>query len=136
VNTSSRLEELNKLLGTRVLVSAGLAEGLDEFLYRDLGEFELRGKLKRVRVCELLARRDEASDQQLRLCDDFAAAMLAQRAGRLREAHSALADLCARHPEDGPSRLQLERCRRAFAGAQPRTGAALPLAFALPAGNA
>lgn len=136
VNTSSRLEELNKRLGTRLLVSAELVEGLDEFLYRDLGEFELRGKQRRVQVCELLARRDEASDRQLRLCEDFAAAMLAHRAGRLEAAHSMLIDLCARHPDDGPSRFQLRRCRLALAEDLPRAGAALALAFALPAGSA
>lgn len=136
VNTSSRLEELNKRLGTRVLVSAGLVEGLDEFLFRDLGEFELRGKQKRVRVCELVARREEASDRQLRLCEDFAAAMLAQRSGRFEEAHSALVELCARHPEDGPVRFHLQRCRRALAADLPRAVAALALAFAMPAGNA
>jgi adenylate cyclase len=136
VNTSSRLEELNKRLGTRLLVSAELVEGLDEFLYRDLGEFELRGKQRRVRVCELVARRDEASDRQLRLCEDFAAAMLAQCAGRLEEAHSGLVELCARHPEDGPSRFQLRRCRLALAEVLPRAGAGLPFTFALRAGEA
>ena len=54
VNTASRLEALNKKLGTRVLVSASLAEGLPDFRFRDLGEVELRGKRNRVRVLELL----------------------------------------------------------------------------------
>jgi adenylate cyclase len=55
VNTASRLEALNKRMGTRVLVSASLAEGLGEFRFRDLGELELPGKRNRVRVLELLA---------------------------------------------------------------------------------
>lgn len=55
VNTASRLEALNKRLGTRVLVSASLAEGLADFRLRDLGEIQLRGKRNRVRVLELLA---------------------------------------------------------------------------------
>jgi adenylate cyclase len=113
VNVSSRLQELNKLLGTRILVSAALVEELDEFLFRDLGEFELRGKRNRVRVRELVARRAEASAQQLRLCAEFAAASAAQRHGRWDEAYARLRELCARHPEDGPSRLQLHRCRAA-----------------------
>jgi adenylate cyclase len=54
VNTASRLEALNKQLGTRVLVSASLAEGLGGFRFRDLGEVELRGKRNPVHVLELL----------------------------------------------------------------------------------
>lgn len=58
VNTASRLEGLNKELGTRVLVSASIAQGLDDFLFRDLGEVRLRGKRNTVRVLELRARHE------------------------------------------------------------------------------
>jgi len=58
VNTASRLEGLNKELGTRVLVSASIAQGLDDFLFRDLGEVRLRGKRNTVRVLELRARQE------------------------------------------------------------------------------
>lgn len=54
VNTSSRLEELNKELGTRILISAEIIEGLDGFEVRPLGEFQLRGKTAAVEVYELL----------------------------------------------------------------------------------
>lgn len=60
VNTASRLEELNKELGTRVLVSASLAQDVGDFLFRDLGEIQLRGKRNRVRVLELLAQPQKA----------------------------------------------------------------------------
>lgn len=110
VNTSNRLQELNKELGTRLLVSAGLAEGLDEYLFRDLGEFRLRGKKERVRALELIARRDQANAAQLRLCNDFAAARAAGEDGRWHEAHLLLSQLCARYPWDGPSRFFLKQC--------------------------
>lgn len=123
VNTSSRLEELNKELGTRVLISASLAEGLDEFLFRDLGEFRLRGKRNRVRALELVGWRDAASARERRLCDEFAAALAAQQSGRWHEAQSRLRDLCARYPEDGPSRFHLQRCQQAIgADGQPAGG--------------
>jgi adenylate cyclase len=54
VNTASRLEALNKALGTRVLVSASLAEGLPGLRVRDLGKVRLPGKANRVGVLELL----------------------------------------------------------------------------------
>jgi len=132
VNTASRLEALNKLLGTRLLVSAELAKGLDEFLFRDLGEFGLRGKSRQVRVFELVAARASASPDQLQLCDAFAAALDAQRSDRRDAALAHWQELCTRYPEDVPSRYALQRCRYALA-AQTRTPPAnRKLASALP----
>ena len=56
VNTASRLEGLNKILGTRVLVSAATLAGNSELAARDLGSFLLRGKSTPLRVLELLER--------------------------------------------------------------------------------
>jgi adenylate cyclase len=110
VNTSSRLQELSKKLGTRVLVSAGLAQGLDEFLFRDLGTFELRGKRNPVHVLELMAARETATLRQRSLCAGFRALNAARRAGRWTEALSCLRELHARHPDDGPTRVALAAC--------------------------
>lgn len=110
VNVSSRLEQLNKELGTRVLVCADLADGMDEFLFRNLGEFQLRGRLKRVRVLELLGMQDTAAAAQRRLCADFALALGNWQRRDVAEAQRGFRDLCARFPADGPSRYYLERC--------------------------
>ena len=110
VNTSSRLEQLNKRFGTSVLVSGSLADGLGEFLFRDLGAFRLRGKRASVRVYELLGLRDEASEESRRFCRDYSAALQALQGGRLREARARFRDLCAEHPCDGASRLRLRAC--------------------------
>ena len=115
VNTSSRLQDLNKDLGTRVLVSASLADGLGEFLFRDLGAFQLRGKRNRVHVLELVAARDAAGARERRLCEEFAAALAAQQCGRWYQARELLRALCARHPGDGPSRFYLKRCEQVIA---------------------
>ncbi len=61
VNTASRLEALNKELGTRILVSGSLAEGLTSFRFRDLGEVELRGKRNHVQVLELIGPQETAA---------------------------------------------------------------------------
>ena len=60
VNTASRIEGLNRHLGTRILASREVLYGLDEFLTRDLGEFVLAGKSKPVAVYELVCRKEEA----------------------------------------------------------------------------
>lgn len=116
VNTSSRLEQLNKELGTRVLVCSALAEGLDEFVFRDLGAVQLRGKRNRVRVLELMAQRDQASRPQLLLAAGFAALVAAENAGRWHEAADRARGLLARFPEDLPTRLHARRCEQVLSG--------------------
>jgi class 3 adenylate cyclase len=52
INVASRLEAANKQLGTRVLVSAPLAERAASFLGRPVGDLILRGKTEAIRVFE------------------------------------------------------------------------------------
>lgn len=110
VNTSSRLEQLNKQLGTRLLVSQHLAEGVEGFVFRDLGYFALPGKRSHLRVFELVAERVSATQRQFDICRAFAPALAAYEAGRLSEAAARFGALGERYPEDGPARFYLERC--------------------------
>jgi adenylate cyclase len=110
VNTCSRLEQLNKKLGTHLLVSEQLAAGVDEFLFRDLGYFMLRGKRSQLRVLELVAERTRATREQAELCRTFKLAVAAYERGRMEEAWLRFSALRARYPEDGASRFFLRRC--------------------------
>ena len=100
VNTASRLEGLNKILGTRVLVSDATLAGTSELAARDLGMFLLRGKSTPLRVQELLdgvesARRPPASA--------FGAALEEFAAARWADAHRDFTALRQAFPEDGPT---------------------------------
>jgi len=53
VNTATRIEGLNKYLGTRILVSREVLSIAEMFLARDLGLFLLAGKTRPVHVYEL-----------------------------------------------------------------------------------
>ena len=110
VNTSGRLEQLNKLLGTRVLVSEQLAAGVEAFLFRDLGSFVLRGKRAPLRVFELVAAKAAATRRQRALCDAFGPALAAYERGDGERARDAFSGLHERYPEDGPTRVYLRRC--------------------------
>ncbi len=77
VNTASRLEGLNKYLGTNILVSAQVMDQVDGFLTRDMGRFYLVGKSKAVRVHELVCRLENATDMQRRICRLFSKALQA-----------------------------------------------------------
>jgi adenylate cyclase len=101
VNTASRIQGLNQLLGTRVLLSATTLAGID-LPARDVGTFLLRGKRLPVDVLEPIfggqRRLDGAS------LAEFAAALAAFRRGDWQGANDRFAALAARFPGDGPCR--------------------------------
>jgi len=75
VNTASRMEGLNKRLGTRILVSQQVLHQLSGFLTRKLGRFVFAGKSKPIAVYELICRREESLKPQKRLCALFSQAL-------------------------------------------------------------
>lgn len=75
VNTVSRLDGLNKFLGTQILVSREVVGDLNEFLIREAGSFLLKGKTQPIVVFELLERAEEANDPQIQACAIFAEAL-------------------------------------------------------------
>jgi adenylate cyclase len=54
INTASRLEAANKFLGTRVCVSAAVAEAAEAFTGRPVGDIMLRGRTEPLRAFEPL----------------------------------------------------------------------------------
>ena len=102
VNTASRVEQLSKDLGTRLLVTAAVIEGLQPFLVRDLGGFQLRGRRTPTRIYELIARLEHAQPEQRELCSAFAAALDAYERGQLDVARAGFDALVEKHG-DGPS---------------------------------
>ncbi|HUL82450.1 MAG TPA: adenylate/guanylate cyclase domain-containing protein [Gammaproteobacteria bacterium] len=106
VNTATRLEGLNKLLGTRVLVSDATLAGTTELAARDVGSFLLRGKTTAVRVHELLGS-DVAARREL--VDRFPAALELFANARWPEAARAFAALRNAFPDDGPTAFYAAR---------------------------
>jgi adenylate cyclase len=110
-NTANRLQALNKRLGTKLLVSEAVVEGLNGFVARDLGWFLLRGKESPTRVYELISEREHASDEQVGLCAAFASALERFQAGDLAVAGLQFDALQAQH-DDGPARFFALLCRQ------------------------
>ena len=119
VNTASRIQNLNKQLGTRLLASATTVEGLDEFVTRPLGNFVLPGKTIPVGVVELLGRREDAALAQRRMDEPFAQALAAYAAGRWQDAAARFSEILGRVSEDGPSRFYLRQCEELVAHPPP-----------------
>lgn len=119
-NTASRLEGLNKTLGTRLLAAAEVVSELDdELLCRRVGWFRLQGKSAPLTVFEIVRRRPDAGADPRLLCERFATALALFEAGRVDAAGQAFAALCARFPNDGPSRFYRRRCARVAAPSGP-----------------
>jgi adenylate cyclase len=112
VNLGSRVEGLNKLYGTEVLVTgatAAAAEGA--FLFRELDRVRVKGKSEAVALFELLARRPAPPETEAR-ATAFAEALALYRNRDFATAAEAFGTLAEEHPDDGPASVFAERSRR------------------------
>ncbi len=111
VNTSNRIENLNKYLGTQVLVSEDVIGQLDAFLTRDLGRFLLAGKKKSLEIHELVCRVEESDERQRELCATFSSILGTFRGRSWAEAEKRLLETIERFGKDGPSLYYLKLCK-------------------------
>ena len=112
VNTASRIEKLNKYLGTQILASEEVLVQVDGFLTRKLGEFIFVGKSKPVTVYELISRTEESSEQQRNLCAIFTEGLNAYYQQSWEEAIKAFYESAKICEQDGPSIFYLNLCEK------------------------
>ncbi len=110
VNTASRIEGLNKHLGTRVLVSDEVIDRLGGLLSRELGSFRLKGKTSAIVVHELVCRLEEADAKQKAGCAMFAEALAAFRKKSWDEAAEKFLGCMESLPGDEPSCYYIDLC--------------------------
>jgi len=109
-NTASRVEGLNKQLGTRLLVSDEVLREVSGFVLRPLGEFLLAGKSEPIRVAEVLGR---SGDSVLAaLAGNFAMAFKSFQSRCWNDAVALLEAVLREYPHDGPSHYFLSRALR------------------------
>jgi adenylate cyclase len=113
-NTASRVEGLNKHVGTQILATGEVVAGFENLVMRSLGAFQFVGKTEAIPVYEVLAKRETATDQQLELCEAFEAGLALYQAASWPEAAGRFQAILDAFPDDGPSRFYLDRCRRAI----------------------
>lgn len=111
INTASRIQALNKVLGTRLLASAETVAGLTGFVIRPLGSFLLANKANPVSVVEVLGRDAEAAPR-MSLCSEFAEALAQVHQRHWQAARQCFEHILAREPGDGPSRFYAGQCAR------------------------
>jgi adenylate cyclase len=115
-NTASRIETLNKHLGTRLLASGEVFDQVSGFAFRHMGEFLLAGKSEAIRVAEVLGPGGEP--RAAALATSFAKGFAAFQSRHWDEAAIAFEALLRHYPEDGPSAYFLSQAlqRRAAPG--------------------
>jgi adenylate cyclase len=111
-NTASRIEGLNKHVGTQILATGEVVEGFDDLFTRYLGDFVFVGKTEGLPVYEVMAWQDQVTEKQRALVEAFAEAMQPYRSGDWRAAETALQGVLEKFPGDGPTRFFIARCRR------------------------
>ncbi len=117
VNTTSRIEGMNKQLGTRLLVSDDILQGLDDFQARPMGTFILAGKSRPITLHELICRRSDASEAERQLSEQFATALQLFKAGNWSDA-DALFKTIIEASQDPPSNYYSQLCQQ-FQRTQP-----------------
>ncbi len=110
VNTASRIERLNKQLGTHVLASAETVAGVDDLLVRDVGSFYLAGKGTPVGVYQVLGPAGNGAGILEEPMRQFAEALDVFRQGHWKAAEDLFRLCCARDPADGVAVFYANRC--------------------------
>lgn len=110
VNTASRMDGLNKYLGTEVLASEEIVAQINGVLTREVGKFKLKGKAQPIVVHELLGRVEEADETKKKACEVFASGLAAFRRQSWDEAAEKFLDLLKISETDGPASFYVTRC--------------------------
>jgi adenylate cyclase len=110
VNLAARLESVNKLYGSTIILSEEtyrLAQQVIEV--RELDLITVVGKTEPVRICEATGRAGELGPEASKLCELFAQGLAAYRRQDWDEAETKFNSCVGVAAEDGPSRHFLER---------------------------
>ena len=111
VNLGSRLEGTNKEYGTNIIISEFTYEVVkDSMCCRELDGVRVKGKVKPVKIFELLGeRKDETRFKPL--IDSFSKALTLYRESKWDEAITAFQHVLQIRPGDYPSTMYIERCK-------------------------
>lgn len=114
VNLASRLEGLNKIYGTHILLSQSSYDAAvsPDLIFRELDLIRVIGKLQPVTIFELLAASDGSlnSVEFLELVKIFSGGRAWFKRRDWTKARAVFAQVIERWPLDGPARVFLARC--------------------------
>ncbi|MEN6616655.1 MAG: adenylate/guanylate cyclase domain-containing protein [Syntrophorhabdus sp.] len=110
VNLASRLESVNKVFGTNIIVSDHTLAGTRGiFLSRELGPIEVKGKSEPVVIHELLCEKENPPSLLVKKIGLYNEAFRLYQARRFPEAIESFDRVIGEFPDDGPSRFYRKR---------------------------
>jgi adenylate cyclase len=110
VNLASRLESINKLYGTSLILSEETYRTAQHVIEaRELDLVTVAGKTEPVRIYEAIGRVGEITPERIALREMFANGLAAYRRQDWDEAQRCFESCQLSDPEDGPSRLFVDR---------------------------
>jgi adenylate cyclase len=113
VNFASRLEAVNKVYGSRILISQATAAALDdEFVLREIDRLTVIGQTVPQAVFEVMGKRGGLTRQQEFLRTQYSEGLAAYRACRWDDARNSFNAALEILPGDGPSQTLLGRVDR------------------------
>jgi adenylate cyclase len=117
INLAARLEGINKLYGTAILISETTRDQVqDEYLTRPVDLVAVKGKDKGILIHELVAKSSSAgvlspTPEQEDLCQRFGIAYQIYQSRQWKKAEEAFLDTLKAFPGDRLTRLYVQRCQ-------------------------
>jgi adenylate cyclase len=110
VNLTARLERANRVYGTQILVGETTAQAIgSQFETREIDTISVKGKTETTRVFELMSAGGHLSEELARLRESYQQARQTYLAQEWDLAEAAFRECLQIRPNDGPSRVFLER---------------------------
>jgi adenylate cyclase len=103
LNTASRIEGVNKYLGTRILATEGIVKAAPQLMYRPVGAFLLIGLQEPVELVEILG--NPVKPQAQPMFALFKRGLAFVRLGDWQQATVIFQQILAEYGEDGPSQF-------------------------------
>lgn len=111
VNLASRLESVNKVFRTKIIISEDTRQKTgDIFFTRELGLIEVKGKSKPVRIFELIAKNEKIVENKRETVMLFNQGMSLFNRQKFKEALNIFNSMLKNNPDDGPSEFYRKKC--------------------------
>jgi len=99
-------------VGTLILATESIIEGIDNLLTRPIGQFVFVGKTEPLPIIEILNLSNEATEQQTELCERFAKGLDFFMRAEWKMASNEFKSILKSFPHDGPCRFYFSQCQQ------------------------
>lgn len=119
VNLASRLENLNKVYDTKIIISENTYVNVkDDIAVRELDLVRVRGKTIPVKIYEMIGRKGSSPERE-EMAEIFGRGLEETRKRNWEAALNIFSDLSVTYPHDVPTSLYIERLRAAVSNPPP-----------------